>query len=161
MKRNCFQSHRFARLTDHVSFANKGGNINIHGSNITFGGSSVLSTTGFTQSGAININAERLLVKEDSVIESNTLSGALDPVPSGGIDLMADVIELKEGGRLITATIGNSDAGPIHLVGADSISLSGSEPISDRPSGIFSRSLGLGGLMERRGMFLLPPRNWK
>ncbi len=140
------------------SFANKGGNINIHGSNITFGGSSVLSTTGFTQSGAININAERLLVKEDSVIESNTLSGALDPVPSGGIDLMADVIELKEGGRLITATIGNSDAGPIHLVGADSISLSGSEPISDRPSGIFSSSLGFRGPHGKAGnVFITTP----
>jgi len=138
---------------------NKAGNITINGGDITFRDFGGLNATGVTQSGDININANHLLVSSSASLESNSLSDAMESAPPGGISLMANVIELKEGGFLNTLTIGNSDAGPIQLVATESISLSGSEPLTDRPSGIFSSSLGFSGPHGNAGnVFISTPK---
>ncbi len=100
---------------------------------------SVVTSLGFGGSGAILVNAGRLIMDGGAQLDSRTVSE-----PGGGIIVNARVVELLNGSTLATSTFGDGRAGDIHVTVTDHLTLSTS-PFNSNPSGFFSNSTGEGG----------------
>ena len=136
------------------SFASEGGNVTITAGDITLN-SAPIGATGFTQGGEIIFDVSNSFVALDTRIESVTIFG---PGPGAGITVNSDVFELTQGSQLLTTTLGNGDAGSIHVTTTNRVGLLGNLALF-RPSGIFSNSFGaLGSLGKAGSIFINTPQ---
>ncbi len=117
----------------------KGGDITLNVRDIEMLNSQI-SLLGPAGGGALTLNANTFHA-DSTFIETDTVSG-----PGGNIIVNARVVELTNGGALISSTFGVGDAGNIVVTATDHISLighTGPNPLSvNEPSGLFSNSTG-------------------
>lgn len=117
----------------------KGGDITITAGDISMLNTQVTSI-GVNGGGAFTVKADRF-VTDFTSFETDTTSGQ-----GGNIVVEARVVELTNGSSLISTTIGDGNAGDIHITATDHVSLIGdlgTNPLAQfQPSGLFSNSFG-------------------
>ena len=133
-------------VTDAFSFTSttgESGNIAItaHDINLDF---SLLSSLSQERGATIAIGTDRLVANNSQIL---TETG---PKPGGGIAVNGRIIELTNGSSLTSSTAGDGHAGPIFVTATDHLGLLRSST-NDRPSGIFSNSLGTFGSLGNSG----------
>lgn len=143
----------FSNLTSDSSLGSAGdillasqGKIGLEFSNV--------AATGFEHSGAIEIRGDKVSML-DSRVES-FLRGS-PGVGGEGVLLTGRFIELTEGSTVTTTTLGNGNAGSIHVRATEQLNLVGTS--AARTTGIFSNSVGLNGSNGNGGnVFINTPR---
>ncbi|MDF0668760.1 MAG: filamentous hemagglutinin N-terminal domain-containing protein [Nitrospira sp.] len=129
----------FSNLTSDSALGNAGDILLASQGQIGLEFSSV-SATGFERSGAIEIRGDKVSML-DSHVES-FLRGSPE-VERGGVLLTGRFIELTEGSTITTTTLGNGNAGSIHVRATEQLNLVGTSTAGT--TGIFSNSVGLNG----------------
>ena len=114
------------------------GSVTLNASDINLTTSAV-SALGFGGGGAFTIIADRLIMDGGTQLQSLTASG-----PGGGILVKASIVELQNASSMATTTVGDGQAGDIHVTATDHLTLSTS-PFDNNPSGFFSNSTGVVG----------------
>ncbi len=138
------------RISASTFDAGVGGEINVNATDIQLIGTSATEefttglfteTQGLGDAGTLNINTDKLLVTNGAKVSAETTGGL-----GGSINLIANSLEVSNGGQFRTNTAGKSDAGNITMQVRDSILLTGTD------SGIFASttadSLGNGGKID-------------
>lgn len=130
-----------------------GGNIRINTPVLDIAGRSVLSASvaGTGEAGQVLIRSDRVRIRDGSSLQSGVTEGGRGV--GGRIDLRARTLQLQSGGRLITSTQGQGDAGDIFVQVGDRFEISGRQPDdASIDSGIFSQvgqpAIGEGGRIE-------------
>ncbi|MEO5630296.1 MAG: filamentous hemagglutinin N-terminal domain-containing protein [Nitrospiraceae bacterium] len=119
--------------------AEQSGSVTLNASEINLT-SSVVSALGFGGGGAFSVTADRFIMERGTQLESLTASGT-----GGGILVNARIVALLDGSTMATTIVGDGQAGDIHVMATDHLTLSTS-PFDTNPSGFFSNSTGdLGG----------------
>jgi filamentous hemagglutinin family protein len=147
-----FESISFA--TD--SFNAKAGAISFEASDqISIRGNSFVSNISLLGENPISFKADHLIVEQNNRILSGT---ALNT--GGDTNIMARIVEFKDGSTLSTQTFGDGDAGNVHIVGSEVVRFLDS-PSSGSPSGLFTTSFGdagLGSLGKAGNITITTPR---
>ena len=123
-----------------AAFGGSGNAINLAVADIQITQGSSVETTGLGGSGAITITGNKLVMDSNTLLEAET---AFDT--GGDITIVAKVVELKDGSAVRTQTSGPSPSGNIIVSATDHITLSDG-PVTNRPSGFYSNSLGVVGV---------------
>src|SRR5262249_24615544 len=97
-------------------------------------------TTGLDGNGAMTINTNKLLMDGSSLLEGETAFA-----PGRDITITANAVELTNGSAVRTETEGNAPSGNIIVTATDHITLK-DRPVTARPSGFYSNSLGFDGV---------------
>jgi filamentous hemagglutinin family protein len=116
----------------------KGGDITVTVPHIQLQSSGISASSQESQSGAITLNADTLLLGNGSFIDNVTFDAA-----GGLITISGKVIELSGGSGIFSNTLGNGDAGVISVTATDHLSLIGTSGTVG--NGIFSSSGITGG----------------
>jgi filamentous hemagglutinin family protein len=109
---------------------------------------SLFESAGSGRGGAITIHADQLLASESQIV---AFTG---PLPGGDVAITAKAIDLTVGSSVVSTTSGDGDAGSIIITATDHLGLIRGSPF-DRPSGIFSNSLGIDGTLGHAGDILI------
>lgn len=110
--------------------------LDAHDINLT---TSSIFALGFGGGGEITVTADRLIMDATTQFQSLTASG-----PGSDIRVNAPVVELLNGSSMATTTVGDGQAGDIHVTATNHLTLSTS-PVQPNPSGLFSNSIAVVG----------------
>lgn len=110
--------------------------LDAHDINLT---TSSIFALGFGGGGEITVTADRLIMDATTQFQSLTASG-----PGSDIRVNAPVVELLNGSSMATTTVGDGQAGNIHVTATNHLTLSTS-PVQPNPSGLFSNSIAVVG----------------
>ena len=115
-----------------------GGAIQLQGETIDISGaSSIFADTLDTGSSfGVSIRADRLNLREGSIVTSGTISTRGSD--AGDIRIRTGSLTAIEGSQLITSTFGEGNAGTISIEAKDTVIFSGASPDGMFPSGAFS-----------------------
>ena len=133
-------------ITDSFDFINdvgggRSGDVTLKAHEINFDQSNI-STTGWTQSGNVTVNAD-ILTMSDSLFETINRT-----VPGGAVTITGRVIELS-GSSIVSTTKENADAGDITIIATERLSLlnpGAPSSFDDKPSSIASNSFASPGI---------------
>ncbi|MDJ0619874.1 MAG: filamentous hemagglutinin N-terminal domain-containing protein [Calothrix sp. MO_192.B10] len=136
------------RISASTSGMGAGGELNLNATEIKligtkgeFASGLFTETQGLGDAGELNINTDKLLVTNGARVSADTFGGL-----GGSINLIANSLEVSNGGQFRTNTASNSNAGNITMQVRDSILLTGTD------SGIFASttadSQGNGGKID-------------
>ena len=103
-----------------------------------------LSLLEYGGGGGLTITTGRL-VADITQIELETVDGKGIGVPWTGVTINADIVELRNGSTIRSQTVGNGNAGDMHITATEHMLFSddtSSPGTGLRPSGLFTNSLG-------------------
>jgi large exoprotein involved in heme utilization and adhesion len=119
------------------------GNISVKAKDINLN-LSLFESAASGRAGTITINADQLIANDSQIVNFTGL------LPGGGVTITAKAIDLTVGSSVVSTTSGDGDAGSIVITATDHLGLTRGSP-TDRPSGIFSNSLGIDGTLGNAG----------
>jgi filamentous hemagglutinin family protein len=124
----------FSLFADSFNQIGRSGNILINVPNLSldFG---FVTTLGGERGGTLLIDTDHFTANGTQLAAQTFL------LPGGGISIRGSVIELTNGGFIVSSTGGDGNAGPINITATDHLSLLRVNP-DDLISGIFSNSFG-------------------
>ena len=115
----------------------RGGDVTLDARSIALTDSAFIDVLSLDGGSAIHIAADHLVVDGVSSILNQT---ALEP--GGGIFITAKTIEVTNNSAVVSQTFGDGDAGNIHVIATDHITLA-DNPVSEfKPSGFYTNSFG-------------------
>lgn len=117
----------------------QGGNMTLEGHNVRIIGNSFVSVDGDFGGATITVNADQLRLDFSSVLNSNTVVD-----PGGKIIINAKNVQLTEGSRIQTSTLGDGTAGDINITASERLILDGRDNETSLPSAIVSNFYALG-----------------
>ena len=117
-----------------------GGNINIHTRSLTLFDGAQLSASmaGQGNAGNVNINADNHIVFEGDDTAIFTLINQNGEGRGGNIIFKTQTLSLSDGAQLVASTIGQGNAGDVNIQATRLVSLTGTNSVTGRSSGIFS-----------------------
>jgi|CXWL01.1.fsa_nt_gi filamentous hemagglutinin family protein len=138
----------FSFIVTDAFLAGKGGDLTISAQDVSIV-EGALAATGVEQAGSINISADQIMV-DASQLEVNNGEG-----PSGGINLIGRVIDLKNGSTIASQTFGDEPAGNITITATERLTLSDDFTTDGpliRPTGLYTNSVGIVGTLGKAGV---------
>ncbi|WNM60745.1 two-partner secretion domain-containing protein [Candidatus Nitrospira neomarina] len=132
-------------------FEGKAGDLTISARNIQLENFSQLSLQEFGGGGVLTITADRLIA-DNSQIELETVGGRGAGISWPGVTINANIVELQNGSAVRSQTVGDGNAGDIHITASDHVLFSDDSlalGTENRPSGLFTNSQGNAGLGDQ------------
>src|SRR5262249_47428729 len=123
-----------------TAFNGTGGAVNLDVANIQLKQGSFVETTGWDGKGSMKINTNKRLRDGSSFLEGKPAFAQ-----ERDITITANAVELTNGSAVRTETEGNAPSGNIIVTATDHITLKDG-PVTARPSGFYSNSLGFDGV---------------
>lgn len=127
-----------------LSRRGQGGSINIDAiSDVPF---TTLNSTGFTGSGAININSGGTVRPNNQVGNGIITSDTFGPGRGGDITITAKTVQLSVGAQATASAHDRGNAGNVRVRASEAVQISGILPLTIDPTGLYGTPSGFAGI---------------